>query len=154
MPSVPLTNSLCISSKLTRSQVLLCDAGSGTPKPHFCLSPRWDLPLGALETSKLEKEEESRGMLLPPPTGDPLGCLGLLGASPRRTSTAAEPFLGGTCTQSVDLSTLREAASGAHFPQTPASHRSFVRGLDPSFTAPPLSPATPAPVQPRLSLEV
>lgn len=130
--------------------------GPQTPSLLGQVSPRWDLPLGALETSELEKEEESRRrkMLLPSPTGEPLGCLGLLWASPCCTSSAAEPFLGGTWTQFVDLSTLREAASRAHFPQTPASHRSFIRGLDPSFMTPSLSSETPAPVPPPFSLEV
>ena len=53
---------------------------------------------GALETSQLEQEGESRRRKLLPPSlaEEPLVSLELPGALPCHLSSAAEPFLGGT----------------------------------------------------------
>lgn len=60
--NVPVTDSLSLSSKLTLSHALLPDAGPGTLQTPFLLclaSPCWHLPWGALQTSKLGREQET-----------------------------------------------------------------------------------------------
>lgn len=155
--NVPVIYSLPLSSQLTLSHAQLPDAGPRTLQSPFLfcqVSPCSDLPLGALETSKLEEEEETSSIL--PPSGILLAPSGSCEPHPAMLHhlAATDPFPGGIWIQFAILSnTWKSSFTRLCLPQIPASHCFSLRGLDPTQT-PPLSSDTSAPATLPSSLKV